>query len=1733
MKINEVEEAKAFDPILDLIKEKEQLHELSYGNCGVLAIALDQKFDMDQFIFVTNPAEPDKLYHVAAVKGGKIYDADGVTNLANVRARGFDDDYPEEEPEVESVPADQSEYRYILKGTEPDIEVSNLTEDGRIVKGVNTTPDVQPGETERQAKKLFPMNKNGKPQSLGVSGASPNVAFNLGLVESENKKDILKGMDPKTVKAINNLMIKFPHAKDPLTAIIADIEDSQAISIKNDNANELKNIELSTKVNQLERRLDALEKESKPMGSTPSKFGVTEDEDELTMIQRAEMFAQQAHKDHKRKYTGDPYYVHLDEVRRIVKGAGGSEDMQAAALLHDTVEDTSVTPQDILKEFGSRIARLVVELTDISKPEDGNRATRKAMDRDKLASASAEAQTIKYADLISNGKDIMQNDPKFAKVYMKEKADLLRVMTKGDSRLRSAALAMLPDELKENMSVTGTARRRLEKKKGLEIGSPEWFKHWFDLPYLREQEVNTTNPNTGVQTTVNKKANRITTRSDTGTVVKDRSGNVRSISTPKVGGFQATQTFRPDSTPGYQQATMKNNGMNLDVKGSPETGYTRKVGGKMAGFGVGVKKRYDGSQQNTVDYTLGQGKKVGVTQNIPAPKQKLTMSEGIQKVDVAQLEKFADRLFGKVGIDVEFTRHFMDRVNDIRNQKPITMSELTRLFKQEYKRWGKPIAQMGPDSQAVMKDLQTDINLPFVLKWDDENNELDLIAKTVMRKADFKTPNKEFPVESVPTPITKKQAAMNKQSQAAFLKSKIEPSKMVDRMTMVNKGMQDKVNQTQADANKLSRAAGIDPNLVNKQIKQSFSQTPNPQLKAKFGRQFENVPNTNKPGTMGHMINWAGKNAPDKPKSNVTIARRKQPEPLNWWQKTLQRGRDLFDDEQLDLKKKFEITDELKQLDSIFKKGKHEIRIVGGAVRDLALGKSPKDIDLATDATPQEMQRMFDSAGVKHIPTGIEHGTITAVINNEPYEITTLRADVETDGRRAEVEFVRSWEEDAKRRDLTYNAMSMDFEGNLYDYHGGMDDLQNKVTKFVGDPAERIKEDYLRTLRYFRFQGRLDTPTFDRGTMNAIANNTDGLKQLSVERVWMEMGKILGGGNIQQILNAMQKAGVLDAIGLNYTPNNELMDGGDPIINLARITDDESIGPRWKMSNEEKGKLGFLLAEKGKTHSKDWYTNMMVDGFDRTQLDALARYNNQDDMIQYIKTFKAPEFPVDGNDLIKMGHERGPKIGQTLQALRNQWKAGNFSASKDELLKTMNEAVIPMLYHATYKPFLDSIMKNGLGGSGAQTQWEDSKPGYVYLAKDPEVAISHAEANEEVPDDYIDNIVVLSIDVSQLDSDNLEDDPNVIDDDSTLAYKGIIPTNAFTVAIDEEGPFGVIARKAGHLINKSQYMKAAEYMHKILKRKYKETNGKIRHSLGYYAQMIASQTGMKLNWRELEQEYLNMYGKTMFENLQEDTKMPTVSLKDLYHVGTLDASKKGDFSYEGAGLSVTTEPDAWRRIARGQVAGDTHSVAKANNNFLDSHKLTSQHNEQIKQWAIDNGFLEQQETVTVSWYDDEMDDTLSQTFNSMADAEAEHGEYMDDYDVDVDKGGVVPTAKLKKATGQSRIEATGVLEYVLPLYAESLGLDGVWWADELDVNKLSAPRGVIVPGKVDSFKFNRMNENFADGKKPGRKGLSKRVGIPKGATLAQLEKIAKNSTGERRRMAQWQLNMRRGKNKSK
>ena len=365
------------------------------------------------------------------------------------------------------------------------------------------------------------------------------------------------------------------------------------------------------------------------------------------------------------------------------------------------------------------------------------------------------------------------------------------------------------------------------------------------------------------------------------------------------------------------------------------------------------------------------------------------------------------------------------------------------------------------------------------------------------------------------------------------------------------------------------------------------------------------------------------------------------------------------------------ITTALKTLDKLFTKNKYEIRIVGGAVRDVALGKEPKDIDLATDATPTEMQKMFDGANIRHKPTGIEHGTITAILDGEDFEITTLRSDTNTDGRHAEVEFVRSWEEDAKRRDLTYNAMSMDFNGKVYDYNGGMDDLQNKVSKFVGDPEERIKEDYLRILRYFRFQGRLTNPKWDAKIITAIKDNSNGLSKVSVERIWQEMGKILSGNNVSDILKYMEKTGVTKSIRLQARNTNSVQDNQDAIISLARIVDNDSIAKTWKLSKDEHTTLLTLVKNKDKTLTQKSAEDLLVDGKNKDIISKLAELQDNKELVKYIQTFQMPTFPINGNDLMVLGISRGPEMGQVLQSLKTKWKQSNFTATKDELLSNV------------------------------------------------------------------------------------------------------------------------------------------------------------------------------------------------------------------------------------------------------------------------------------------------------------------------------------------------------------------------------------------------------------------------------------------------------------------------------
>ena len=228
------------------------------------------------------------------------------------------------------------------------------------------------------------------------------------------------------------------------------------------------------------------------------------------------------------------------------------------------------------------------------------------------------------------------------------------------------------------------------------------------------------------------------------------------------------------------------------------------------------------------------------------------------------------------------------------------------------------------------------------------------------------------------------------------------------------------------------------------------------------------------------------------------------------------------------------LTEELMTVANAFIEKGHHIRIIGGAVRDLLLSRHiPKDIDLAVTATPDEMIEIFKENKIRYIETGLQHGTLTAHINGHNYEITTLRIDTEHDGRRAVVEFTNDWKLDAERRDLTINAMSLDFDGNLHDYFGGVDDLKSKKVRFVGDPEKRIKEDFLRILRYFRFYGRISENADDheKTTLEVIRKCAPGLKNIAVERVWVELAKIITAKFAPSLLKLMYELGVAENIG--------------------------------------------------------------------------------------------------------------------------------------------------------------------------------------------------------------------------------------------------------------------------------------------------------------------------------------------------------------------------------------------------------------------------------------------------------------------------------------------------------------------------------------------------------------------------------------------------------------------------
>lgn len=368
--------------------------------------------------------------------------------------------------------------------------------------------------------------------------------------------------------------------------------------------------------------------------------------------------------------------------------------------------------------------------------------------------------------------------------------------------------------------------------------------------------------------------------------------------------------------------------------------------------------------------------------------------------------------------------------------------------------------------------------------------------------------------------------------------------------------------------------------------------------------------------------------------------------------------------------------------------GEQNVRIVGGAVRDLLLCVTPKDFDLATTLLPVDVMDMLRGAGLTVLETGLQHGTVTALVDGEPHEITTLRVDTETDGRHATVVFTDDWKLDAERRDLTINAMSMDMKGEIHDYFGGMSDLDEGCARFVGDARERIEEDYLRILRYFRFVGVMGRAS-DAATLEVIMQTTDGLVGISGERIWMEMRKIFTAskhGVFHNLLTDMEDTGVLSVIGIDglNVDNHEtarlarIMNAKDTTILAALMNNLDAvdrINRDWKLSKNEylavRAITDLMMQHPGDFLDTplNWYQNQVLREWSkREHVEEFIKFAGDFELLDDFIGWVTPEFPIHGHDLLDIGFKPGPEVGVQLRKLRNLWVNSGCTLSDKELL---------------------------------------------------------------------------------------------------------------------------------------------------------------------------------------------------------------------------------------------------------------------------------------------------------------------------------------------------------------------------------------------------------------------------------------------------------------------------------
>ncbi len=361
-----------------------------------------------------------------------------------------------------------------------------------------------------------------------------------------------------------------------------------------------------------------------------------------------------------------------------------------------------------------------------------------------------------------------------------------------------------------------------------------------------------------------------------------------------------------------------------------------------------------------------------------------------------------------------------------------------------------------------------------------------------------------------------------------------------------------------------------------------------------------------------------------------------------------------------------------------------DLWFVGGCVRDTLNGQLPKDIDMATSATPDQQIQVYRDNGFSYHETGLQHGTITVVMNDEPYEITTLRTETEHDGRHAAVSWTSDIDLDLSRRDLTINAIAMKIDGTIIDPFGGAEDLANGRVRFVGNATERMKEDYLRIMRFFRFHTRFSpNATIDPETREAIMANVNGLSDIAVERIWWEMTKIISDKNAIRTLKLISET-ISNAIMLPKGNTARLTAALEAGVKNPAILMTAYLGPYvgpvsrdWKWSRAERKAAALTLshtklgADYG-LHKNDYSINDLRELLNKhvprevvSDLAALAGHDRD-----LIDNWSAPVFPLSGHDLMDR-MKPGPEMGETLDKLRNLWRSSDYKMDKDQLLEAI------------------------------------------------------------------------------------------------------------------------------------------------------------------------------------------------------------------------------------------------------------------------------------------------------------------------------------------------------------------------------------------------------------------------------------------------------------------------------